>query len=316
MNNYAAPKKGLWTGREASQILYWHQYVQCVNLYTEEAQGGIALLGYAVDEGVARNKGRVGAVDGPDAIKTQLAKLALHIEGLPIYDVGNIQCRDALLEVAHHSLSKHLRQLLEQNCFPILLGGGHDIAYAHYKGIKSYVGAGKSVGIINLDAHFDLRKPEGSRNSGTPFYQIATEAKAGDFNYLCLGIQKAANNKELYQTAAELGVQYMEMDDFHMGNWEAIAKTVADFSQQVDHIYLTLDMDGFSSAYAPGVSAPSALGFEPQLIFKLLEQLVNSKQLISVDLAELNPVYDIDNATSRLAAGCIEHISRLYSNLR
>lgn len=314
MNNYQAPDKALWTGRPSDAPLYWHQRVECIDLTNQQVKGGLALLGYAVDEGVARNHGRIGAAEGPHEIRKQLAKLSDHLNpSVKIYDAGNIECRDANLEVAHHTLCSNVKLLLDQQSFPIVMGGGHDIAYAHYKGIKSHLKSkGKKIGIINLDAHFDLRGPEGQRNSGTPFYQISEECESqgSAFYYLCLGIQKAANNKELYKTATEVGAQFLEMEDFQLANWSFVQAKINDYMDKVDHIYLTLDMDGFSSAYAPGVSAPSPLGFEPSLVFKVLNLVVKSKKLISMDVAELNPNYDQDDATSRLAARCIEFVAR------
>ena len=314
MNNYQAPDKTLWTGRQSDVPLYWHQRVECIDLSDQQLKGGMALLGYAVDEGVARNHGRIGAAEGPYVIRKQLAKLSDHLHPkAKIYDVGNIECRDANLEVAHYTLCSHVKMLLDQQSFPIVMGGGHDIAHAHYRGIKSHLkNTGKKIGVINLDAHFDLRRPEGQGNSGTPFYQIAEECKSREeaFYYLCLGIQKAANNKELYKTAAEVGAQFLEMKDFQLANWSFIQAKINDYINKVDHIYLTLDMDGFSSAYAPGVSAPSPLGFKPGLVFKVLSLVIESKKLISMDVAELNPNYDQDDATSRLAARCIEFVAR------
>lgn len=67
-------------------------------------------------------------------------------------------------------------------------------------------------------------------------------------------------------------------------------------------------MDDFSSAYAPGVSAPSPLGFTLYFVFKRLRFLFETKKVISCDLAELNPTLDRDNLTANLAAKLIDFI--------
>jgi len=69
-------------------------------------------------------------------------------------------------------------------------------------------------------------------------------------------------------------------------------------------------MDGFSSAYSPGVSAPSPMGFTPEIAFKVFELITKSKKMISLDVTEMNPTYDQDNATARLAARCVEYVAR------
>ena len=74
---------------------------------------------------------------------------------------------------------------------------------------------------------------------------------------------------------------------------------------------MSIDLDGFSSAYAPGVSAPSPLGFAPHFVYKILSFIFASKKVISCDLAELNPTLDQDNITSNLAAKLVDHISSI-----
>jgi formiminoglutamase len=102
----------------------------------------------------------------------------------------------------------------------------------------------------------------------------------------------------------------MEMEEFTLANWETIAQTLDDFCLQVNKIYLSIDLDGFSSAYAPGVSAPSPLGFSPELAFRIFDYLAKTGKLISMDIVELNPDFDNDNSTARLASKCIENIVR------
>ncbi|MBT8321916.1 MAG: arginase family protein, partial [Eudoraea sp.] len=77
-----------------------------------------------------------------------------------------------------------------------------------------------------------------------------------------------------------------------------------------DRVYLTIDLDGFSSAYAPGVSAASPFGFDTQIALWTLQIIIASGKLISMDLAEMNPVYDQDRKTAKLAAGILHHVLR------
>ena len=134
-----------------------------------------------------------------------------------LLDVGNVICKDKELEAAQEVLSEKVTELLDKNVLPILIGGGHDIAYAHFNGIKKHlIGKRKrpSIGIINFDAHFDLRDDGKGANSGTPFFQIANENEP--FHYLCLGIRKDANDKNLFQIAQELDVTYVDRNTFRI----------------------------------------------------------------------------------------------------
>jgi formiminoglutamase len=228
--------------------------------------------------------------------------------------LGDITCPDNDLEASQAALANCVKEILRQGDFPVLLGGGHDIAYAHYRGV-SQTFPDKRIGFINFDAHFDLRPDDQGPSSGTPFYQLFREALAEGrhFAYLPLGIQLAASPPSLLKTADKFGVDFKVAGEITLDSKEKNIEYLDAFLADLDGICLTIDLDGFASAYAPGVSAPSALGFSPGAVFPLIDHLAQSGKLISLDVAELNPTYDQDNVTAKLAARCIETVVR---NLR
>ncbi len=315
MSQYRKTNTEVWSGRKSGQLLYLHEKVQCINIEKEsirkEIKKSFTLLGYACDEGVQRNQGRIGAVDGPAAIRKSLAKLPNHLENdTALFDAGTLECIDGKLENIQTQLAEKVTQLLQQGTLPILIGGGHDIAYGHYNGIKNYLEKEKTIGIINFDAHFDLRSNENGNNSGTPFFQIAEDCKKDNrpFKYLCLGIRQDANDRSLFTTASQLQVEVIKRNDFTMKNILKVSSLLSKFIEKVDCVYVTIDLDGFSSAYASGVSAPSPMGFTPEIVLETLKVILNSKKLISLDIAEMNPKYDIDNQTAKLASSLIHYI--------
>ncbi len=315
---YQHPSKENWSGRHSEDALYLHEKINCLHIHAVKntEKNTVAILGYACDEGVGRNQGRVGAKAGPYAIRKQLAKMPNHLTARTLLvDVGDVSCLNGAMETAQKELSENLVKLLGKKVFPIVLGGGHDMAYGTYCGIHSYLDSQSSkatIGIINFDAHFDLRSNETGNTSGTPFYQIAQENDS--FAYFCLGIRKDANDRLLFQTAKEHQVQYIENDLFSMTHYETIKTKLEHFIGGVDHIYITIDLDGFSSAYAPGVSAASPMGFEPRIVTECLSTILSTQKVICVDIAEMNPTYDRDHQTAKLAASLIHHI--IHSEFR
>lgn len=314
MNLHQNPSPYHWSGRKSEELDYWHQAVKTVsNLnLVQNAEKKVGILGYAGEEGVIRNQGRLGTLEGPAAIRKMLGSVAYHLpENLPLLDYGDIFTINQDLEASHDAISKITYDLLKTNHFPVLLGGGHDLAYAHGRGVQQFISEKEEkLGIINLDAHFDLRAlVDGKAHSGSPFLQLAQEFP-NNFHYLALGIQRAANPKSLFQTAERLKARYLVMEAFRLNNWEYIEEQIIWFLDSVNKVYLSIDLDGFSSAFAPGVSAPSPMGFDPQIAFKVLELIASSKKLISLDVVELNPKYDQDNATARLAGRTIEYLVR------
>jgi formiminoglutamase len=308
----------LWQGRQGEEPgtrMYHH--VQCLNLLTEESilkEKSYALLGFASDEGVRRNQGRPGALEGPKVLKQALAKLPYHGETpLQLFDCGEIRCDDENLEAAQEALGELVQRIRKKGAFPIILGGGHEVSWGHYQGIRDL----DNLGIINFDAHFDLRPLlEGKKgSSGTPFLQIANDRQRQNknFDYLCLGIQKTGNSSTLFKTAQDLGVKHVLAEDFFANKQELIESTLKAFIESHDHIYLTLCLDVFAEAVAPGVSAPQALGLQPWHVLPLLSILAKSGKIVSFDIAEMSPPHDRSNITAQLGATLAWELLSTYS---
>lgn len=311
---YELPQKSWWQGRvDGDDPLEkrWHEEVQIIELNAlrqVENRKPVIFLGYACDEGVARNHGRTGAVIGPVYLRKSCSNLPRHFsDGISLLDVGNIACIGGKLEQAQQYLSKAVSMSLGVGGFPVLLGGGHDIVFGHYMGIREQF-ADKKIGIINFDAHFDLRQPTAiGGTSGTGFYQIAAECQDNgqSFDYLAIGIQKSANTPLLFNTAGDFGVAYILAEEL-MIHLSAAKEQLMQFLDKVDKVYLTIDLDVFNGSIAPGVSAPAAVGlFYSTGVRSLLHHCFSSGKVVSMDIAELNPTYDIDDRTARLGAQII-----------
>jgi formiminoglutamase len=99
---------------------------------------------------------------------------------------------------------------------------------------------------------------------------------------------------------------YILSENFTEDQLEPIITIVNGILGNADVLQLTIDMDVFATPFAPGVSAPSPGGIFPSSMLKrLLRHIILSGKVASVDFAETNPSYDIDNRTSRLAASLI-----------
>ena len=136
-----------------------------------DAPPGIVLIGFACDEGVRRNGGRVGAKDGPRAIRAALANLAWHQDQPGLRRRRCAVRRRRPGRRADRGSRKWWRMRSRAGHRPLVLGGGHETAWGTFQGIVA-AKPEANVGVINIDAHLDLRADEPG-NSGTPFNQIA-----------------------------------------------------------------------------------------------------------------------------------------------
>ncbi|MEZ9210125.1 formimidoylglutamase [Vibrio splendidus] len=310
----------IWTGRNdledgalGTRVHHITKQVQSSDLSNELTDGAIALVGFASDAGVARNKGRVGAKQAPNLIRQALANMAWHSDA-HIADLGDIECNDGQLEVSQKQCASVIANALSTNKV-ITLGGGHEVAWASFQGLAEHLNKIQSehkpkIGIVNFDAHFDLREFESNitdvkPSSGTPFNQISDYCHTHQwpFHYACLGVSAASNTKALFNKADQLGVWYEHDRNMTQVNQVAQLVKLQKFIAECDYLYLTIDLDVFPAATTPGVSAPAARGVSYEALAPFLEQIFqHSEKLIIADIAEYNPDYDIDGQTARLAA--------------
>jgi formiminoglutamase len=314
-SRYIPPDAANWQGRpDTPPASSFFQLVQLLPLpfkHSVQTQSAFVLLGFCCDEGIRRNKGRIGAADGPRAIRQVLAKLPIQRPNIICYDAGDITCTDGDLESAQQALGQVVALLLQHGMTPIILGGGHETAWGHYQGIAACYST-QQLGILNFDAHFDMRPllPLHQGSSGTPFLQIASDcqSKQRRFDYHCIGIQASGNISLLFETAKQHQVHTLLADDLHENNKEKCQSFMQRLLTQNDLIYLTLCLDVLAAAFAPGVSAPQSYGLTPWQLTPLLRQAAQSGKVISYDMVELSPHYDIDQRTAKLAAHFIYEI--------
>ena len=302
MTNWQPASPALWQGRddraESPTALRLFQTITLSPAFSPEMHAEqIALLGFACDEGVKRKQGRTGAAGAPDALRKALANLASHAGHQRLVDLGNIVAQAPDLEGAQQALRTAVQRCLQAEMRTFVLGGGHETAFAHGAGVLDAFPQAK-VGIVNLDAHLDLRYAE-QPTSGTPFRQLAhlCEQQQREFHYACVGVSRAANTQALWDEAQRLGVTVVE--DLHCDTAQA---QLAQFVANMDVIYLTIDLDVLPVWEMPAVSAPAALGVPLATLLGLIEPLCRSGKLQAVDMVEFNPRFDDDGRAARVAA--------------
>ena len=311
MANVLTPcSEKVWQGRaDPGEKNRWHERVN----QDITAEHNLSLIGFCCDEGVKRNQGRVGASSGPDTIRSMLANLVYSASDALI-DRGNVQCHDTELEQAQGELAEVVAEELTNNNLPIVLGGGHELAWGSYQGIRA-VHPDLKLGIINFDAHFDLRPCQPQSSSGTPFRQIAESSEVNNltFNYLVMGINTAANTPSLFQYADRKNVHWVSDMDMGTRSIKSLEQHLVKFCESADKLYVTICLDVFPAYSAPGVSAPASLGVNPLIIMQLIRTLKKFQhKTLLLEVAEMNPVYDIDNRTARLAARLIAEFTTSF----
>jgi len=268
------------------------------------------IVGVPQHIGVERNGGRPGAEGAPLHIRSAFTKLAtsaveraIKNEQLVVCDAGDIDTSGKTLEQIHDEQHDVVTSLLNAGCVPILLGGGHDTAWPTIHALN-YVGA--PYGVINIDAHADVRPLiDGTRShSGSPFRQMLTDTSStlAPASFLEFGLQQASVSRAHLDFIAHYGMHAIMLDHIRergiRAAWDDALFTA---TQSAKKLYVSLDMDAVASAYAPGVSAPAAAGFTPEEVLYCVRTAAAHHALCAFDIVEVNPLYDVDGRTGKLA---------------
>ncbi len=267
--------------------------------------GNRALIGFACDVGVSRNQGRSGASEGPSAIRQALASVAVPINAPLISDLGTVAVEGDDLEAGQTELSAVLAKALTDHNRVLVMGGGHETAFGSFSGLRQ-AHPEAQIGIINFDAHLDLRAiGEAGPSSGTPFYQIH-QMDPDRFDYLCIGAASESNTQALLDRAKDLNVGIVSDKEVNT-DIDAGYAAIRSMIDRSDLIYLTIDLDLMPSEQAPGVSAPAARGVpfttvETLVAFVLSEATRAGVRVPLADIVELSPPFDQDGRTAKRAA--------------
>ena len=289
-----------WTGRIDADATRMHEAVTVLNETGWNALQPdgrtFAFVGFASEEGVRRNAGRLGAKQAPRAIRQAIASLPYRFDRA-LYDLGDVVCDDYDLETAQATLGDTIAEALAKQSTPIIFGGGHETAYAHYLGVRKALGPDAVLGVFNIDAHFDIRN-QAKPSSGTMFRQMIESDD--NVRYFVTGIQPLGNTTALYEQADALGVTYIEAEALEP--IDRAIEQIDDWLDGCDAVMMTLCSDVIRQSEAPGVSAPAPFGLSASRVREIMRHIARHPKLTSFDISEVNPAFDRDGQTARLAA--------------
>jgi formiminoglutamase len=294
-------------GKAQFKDQYTTKAAELLRPYAEGKKGNIAILGAPLSKPSISHS---GASFAPDAIRRCLNSFTTYnieeetdISSQKIIDFGDIAMHPTSIDECHQRIYQATKDITEAEAAPItiILGGDHSITTSTVKAIKETKG---TVGIIQLDAHHDLRNTEdGGPTNGTPFRRLIEEGHLKGENLIQIGIRNYANAKAYHDYAIENGVTVYTMKDVRQREiTELIQTSLTQLEDKVDTIYLSVDMDVLDQAYAPGCPAIGPGGMDPDTLILAVQQAIQHPKVQTMDVVEIDPTIDIRDMTSRIAS--------------
>jgi guanidinopropionase len=266
-----------------------------------DADLDIALVGVPMDLGVSN---RPGARFGPRAVRTieRIGPYHAAFRGVPksrvrAADIGDVPFRSRYsLEMSLEDIEGFYRELKSRGVRVLSVGGDHSITYPILKAL----GKDAPLGLVHIDAHCDtMGAYDGSKfHHGGPFRLAVLDGVLDPERTIQIGIRGSSNMYWEFSHASGMTVIYME-DFMSMG----VAAVIEKAREVVGHqpIYISVDVDGFDPAYAPGTGTPEVGGLEAREGLALLRGL-RGLSVAGADVVEVAPQYDPTTNTSQLAA--------------
>jgi formimidoylglutamase len=261
------------------------------------------------DEGVVLGGGRAGAAEGPSALRRALRRFGVtydlehdvEFDSLGLGDAGDIEVVPHDVARTHDRVTERIGAVLDAGAVAIVIGGGNDATFASVRALTHRASA---TGGVNIDAHFDVRPVvDGKLTSGTPYFRIVEELGVPGERLSELAAHPSANARAHARWLAEHDIGCIPLPNLRRrGARQALEAELERISRLCDALFVSIDLDVFAGAYAPGVSAPGTEGLTPEEGRALAHAAGRHAKLRLFEVMELCPRFDIDERTARLGA--------------
>jgi arginase len=283
----------------------------------------VAVIGAGLDLGA----GRRGVDMGPSAIRYAGLASRLEVLGIPYRDWGDVATAipEATgvgderarylpeIKAACERVAELVARAVREGHVPLVLGGDHSVALGTVGGLASVRGPG---GVLWVDAHGDLNRPETSPSgnvhgmvlaallglAGSGFESDAWPLPAAERVALVGVRQLDRSERELLH---ELEARVYTMSDVDRRGLEPVMRESLEHLGDGGFAHVSLDMDVVDPEVAPGVGTPVRGGLSYREAHLALELVAESGLLQSLDVVEVNPIFDRENATGKLAVDLI-----------
>ena len=280
-----------------------------------------AIIGAPLDLGA----GRRGVDMGPSAIRYAGLEDRLTALGVDCVDRGNVATAEAEATAVHDPRARFLPEIratceriaaevgiaLDDDRIPIVLGGDHSVALGTLGGLAARRGAGA---VLWFDAHGDLNTPETTPSGNVHGMPLAAALGRGGPGFdspewTLPAVQPdrtaviGARDIDPGERAliAELGLAVYSMSALDRRGIETVVSEALERVRGAAFVHISLDMDGLDPDVAPGVGTPVRGGLTYREAHLAMELVAESGLLGSLEIVEVNPILDRQNATAALA---------------
>lgn len=268
----------------------------------------VAVLGAPFDLGTTN---RPGARFGPRALRADAYRSGTYHLGygldvfdhVEVVDVGDVHCPHGQVERGLDNIRTRVRDLVGRGIVPFVMGGDHAITWPSVTGVCDVLGSG-SVGVVHFDAHADTADVvDGNLAShGTPMRRLIESGVVAPEHFVQIGLRSPWPGPEVWDWMAERGMRWHLMDEIVDRGFDAVFRdALAEALDGPDALYVSVDIDAFDPAYAPGTGTPEPGGLVAADVLRAVRELGYRHRIVGMDVVEVSPPYDHADLTVNLA---------------
>ncbi|UCF66515.1 MAG: arginase [Acidobacteriota bacterium] len=226
-----------------------------------------------------------------------------------VHDKGGLVCLPAIVNTCE-LVYESANEAIGAGDVPLFLGGDHSIAIGTIGGVTSI----EPAGVLWIDAHADCNSPASSPSGnihGMPLAALLGQgapelvhlgrsgAKLGSTDVILVGPRDVDPGEKDFLKRLGVGVYTMrEIDERGVG--DCIREALMRLSHR-ERLHVSLDMDCLDPMTAPGVGTPVPGGLTYREAHLLMEILADDGRIASLDVVEINPMFDEKNRTATIA---------------
>jgi agmatinase len=227
-----------------------------------------------------------GTRDGPRAILTASQQVELYDEALGRQSIqAGIATLDPLEPDARGPAAMHervrgaARRVLRDRKFLISLGGEHSLTAGLVRAVKARY---RGLTVLQIDAHADLR----DSYQGTPWSHACVMRRIHD-----LGVPAVGVGIRNYSAEEARFIRKAAIPVFTARACRQSPTWIDDvLSHLTEHVYVTVDIDGFDPACAPGTGTPEPGGLDWYQVTELLAAVARDRRIVAADIVEVRPL--------------------------
>ncbi len=278
-------------------------WFSATDLLTEDAAAPIVLIGAPLGLG-SITPGRCDLA--PSTIRAAMKRMSVYdleteidLSTLRVFDAGDIGLETTPPAEALAPMVERLAPLLQKHKLTIVLGGNNAVTRPCVHALDATL---QKVGVLTLDAHFDLRDTDCGLTNGNPIQALLEDGLPGA-HVAQIGLLPFANTKKAHDKAKAAGIYVATAAACRAQGLAAIAENaLARLASRCDVIHVDFDIDVVERGHMPGAPGARPGGLAPQEFFDATRLICAHPKVRSVDLTEFDPSLDVTAVSALTAA--------------